>query len=339
MVKRKISLKQWIIIDCLAACLLAAVWLLLFMPVRVTIDYSDLDGSKVYRTATIAVKVGDLIDKRYPDLTDKDIVRPGRDTMVKKGMKITVVKGQEKTAEICGENKKLYLMPVTVEKNLKDNGIKYDGDDIVIPAPDRKTTSATNIVVKDVVVRRVNREKKVPAKFEARLDPGVSSGSIVTTEKRDGRGLFRYSTTYVNGKKKGVKVKRLKWIRKPVNGRKSFGTSLTGQRGRIEYTKVFTSESTAYTERKGSRGAAGGTCVYGTCAVDPSKIPYGTELYVEGYGFALANDCGGAIDGNDLDLYMNSESACNRWGRRYVKVYVLSNADRVTVKLDKEETE
>ena len=49
--------------------------------------------------------------------------------------------------------------------------------------------------------------------------------------------------------------------------------------------------------------------------------------------------CGGAIDGNDLDLYMNSESACNRWGRRYVKVYVLSNADRVTVKLDKEETE
>ena len=74
-------------------------------------------------------------------------------------------------------------------------------------------------------------------------------------------------------------------------------------------------------------------------ALDPSKIPYGTELYVEGYGFALANDCGGAIDGNDLDLYMNSESACNRWGRRYVKVYVLSNADRVTVKLDKEETE
>ena len=161
MEKRKISLKQWIIIDCLAACLLAAVWLLLFMPVRVTVDYSDLNGARIYRTATIAVKVGDLIDKRYPDLTDKDIVKPGRNTMIKKGMKITVVKGQEKTAEICGANKKLYLMPVSVKKNLKDNGIDYDSDDIVSPALGSKTTSATHIVVKDVVVRRRNREKKV----------------------------------------------------------------------------------------------------------------------------------------------------------------------------------
>lgn len=331
---RSVTLRQWIVIDCLAACLLAAVWLLLYMPVRVTVDYSDLEGSRVYDTPTIAVTVGDLVEKRYPSVTEKDIVKPSRDAMIKKGMKIRIIKGAGMEAEIRGKKRELYLMPVTVGKNLKDNGIEYDDDDIVSPLPGKKTTADTHIVVKDVVVRKKDREKKVEAKYEAWLDPSVSSGSILMSEKRDGRGLFRVSTTYVNGKKDHVSEKRIRWITKPVNGKKTFGTSLTGQSGRIEYTKVFTSESTAYTERKGSRGAAGGTCVYGTCAVDPSKIPYGTKLYVEGYGFAVANDCGGAIDGNDLDLYMNSESACNRWGRRYVKVYVLSNSDLVSVKLD-----
>lgn len=331
---RSVSLKQWIIIDLLAACLLAAVWLLLFTPVRVTVDYSGLEGHRVQKTLTTAVRVGDFIERRYPGLTDRDIVRPGRDTLVRSGLKITIVKGESRTADICGEKKKLYLFPVSVAKNLKNNGIEYDGDDIVSPSPASKTTAKTHIVVKDVQVRSVKKTKKVAAHEEVWLDPGVSSGSIVTKEKEDGRGVFKVSTTYVNGEKKKVSERRLRWIKEPVDGVERLGTSLTGESGRVEYTKVFTSESTAYTERKGSRGAAGGTCVFGTCAVDPAKIPYGTELYVEGYGFAVANDCGGAIDGNDLDLYMDSEAACNRWGRRYVKVYVLSNSDLVTVKLD-----
>lgn len=52
-------------------------------------------------------------------------------------------------------------------------------------------------------------------------------------------------------------------------------------------------------------------------------IPYGTKLYIEGYGVAVANDCGGAVKGNVIDLYMNSTSECIQWGRRYKKVYVL----------------
>ena len=185
-------------------------------------------------------------------------------------------------------------------------------------------------------MKKAVREKAVAAGYEVWLDPSVRSGEVTTIEQKNGRGVFKVLTTYINGKKAGVKEKRVRWIRKPVTGKKILGTSLTGQKRKVTYSKVFTSETTAYTERKGSRGAAGGTCVYGTCAVDPAKIPYGTELYVEGYGFAVANDCGGAIDGNDLDLYMNSESACNSWGRRWVKVYVLTNTDRVSVKLDKE---
>ena len=59
-------------------------------------------------------------------------------------------------------------------------------------------------------------------------------------------------------------------------------------------------------------------------AVDPSVIPLGTIVEVEGYGIALAADTGGAIRGNILDVHLDSEEACYAWGRKFnVKVTIL----------------
>ncbi|MCH2922074.1 3D domain-containing protein, partial [Listeria monocytogenes] len=41
-------------------------------------------------------------------------------------------------------------------------------------------------------------------------------------------------------------------------------------------------------------------------AVDPSVIPLGSRVYVEGYGEAIAADTGGAIKGNKIDVHLNS---------------------------------
>lgn len=59
-------------------------------------------------------------------------------------------------------------------------------------------------------------------------------------------------------------------------------------------------------------------------AVDPSVIPLGTKLYVEGYGEAIASDTGGAIKGNIIDLHFSDVSQCIDWGRRQVEVTILS---------------
>lgn len=59
-------------------------------------------------------------------------------------------------------------------------------------------------------------------------------------------------------------------------------------------------------------------------AVDPRVIPLGSKLYVEGYGYAVAGDVGGAIKNNKIDLYVRSYSEAMNWGRRTVKVTVLN---------------
>jgi 3D (Asp-Asp-Asp) domain-containing protein len=58
-------------------------------------------------------------------------------------------------------------------------------------------------------------------------------------------------------------------------------------------------------------------------AVDPNVIPLGTEVYVEGYGRAVAGDTGGAINGNKIDLYMQSEQNAIDFGRQTVEVTIL----------------
>lgn len=62
---------------------------------------------------------------------------------------------------------------------------------------------------------------------------------------------------------------------------------------------------------------------YGIVAVDPKVIPYFTPLYIEGYGYAVAGDTGGAIRGNRIDVFFYNWHETDRWGRRMVKVWIL----------------
>ena len=93
--------------------------------------------------------------------------------------------------------------------------------------------------------------------------------------------------------------------------------------------RTITMRSTAYTsdpsENGGYSTTAMGTAIrYGVAAVDPNVIPLGTRLYIEGYGYARAEDTGGAIKGNKIDLVFGSKSQSNNWGRRPVRVTILN---------------
>ena len=64
---------------------------------------------------------------------------------------------------------------------------------------------------------------------------------------------------------------------------------------------------------------------YHTLAVDPKVIPYGTRIYIPEFNKVfIAEDCGGAIKGNRIDIYMNNEYECRQWGVRNITIIILN---------------
>ena len=70
--------------------------------------------------------------------------------------------------------------------------------------------------------------------------------------------------------------------------------------------------------------ASGATAqVNHTVAVDPSVLPFGSELYVPGYGFYVAEDSGNGVEGNHLDIYFSSHDEAVNHGLAYNDVWLI----------------
>lgn len=100
----------------------------------------------------------------------------------------------------------------------------------------------------------------------------------------------------------------------------------------LTYTHTGKIRATAYTHTdKGCNTvtATGSTVHIGTVAVDPRYIPYGTRMFIMAsdgsyvYGVAEAEDCGGDIIGDRVDLYLPTFEDCIAFGRRDCTVYFL----------------
>ena len=61
----------------------------------------------------------------------------------------------------------------------------------------------------------------------------------------------------------------------------------------------------------------------GIIAVDPAFIPLGTHVFIPGYGEATADDIGGAIHGNRIDIAFDTIEECMSFGRQSIDIYIL----------------
>jgi len=89
----------------------------------------------------------------------------------------------------------------------------------------------------------------------------------------------------------------------------------------------MTMEATAYSTAQPGLGryTANGTDLHTNprvIAVDPSVIPLGTKVTVEGYGTYIAADTGGAIKGNRIDIHFSTVQECINFGRKNVKITI-----------------
>ena len=150
-----------------------------------------------------------------------------------------------------------------------------------------------------------------------------------TKKKSDGEdGVTQITVHELKVGNKVVASKKQSTTIKPTRpaviemSRSGFRTS----RGSFSRATVMTVTATAYQPHDGSatgHTATGRKAEYGVIAVDPRVIPMNSLVYVEGYGFAVAADTGGAIRGNKIDVCFASASQVNAWGRKKVTIHVV----------------
>ncbi|MEH7075114.1 3D domain-containing protein [Neobacillus drentensis] len=173
---------------------------------------------------------------------------------------------------------------------------------------------------------------------------GSSNGALAssnTYKVKSGDSLYRIAKTYkvsVNTLKKwnnlksntihpNQKLKVSNVTSKPA-AKKVTTTTSNAKKPRV--VKTITVSATAYTAN--CRNCSGITALglnlkknpkLKVISVDPKVIKLGTKVYVEGYGYAIAGDTGGAIRGKKIDIFVPSYKKAIQWGRRTVKVQIL----------------
>lgn len=173
-----------------------------------------------------------------------------------------------------------------------------------------KTVAATKEIPFETIQRPNSKMAIGTQKVVQEGKNGVSS--IISKEIYHGKELIE--TKFVEEK-----------ISTPVQNKiVEYGT--TGIIHGHAYTKQIKAKVTAYTPYDaGCNGitATGTTAKKGVIAVDPSVIPLGTRVYIPGYGVAVAQDTGGAIKGNRVDVCYMTKNEAFSWGVRNVPVYIL----------------
>lgn len=297
-----------------------------FIPREVTliVDNSKTTISATYRTQSRTVE-NFLVERGYEiEPLDKLNFKPEEKITNKMTVKFSKAFDVEITAD--GKTIKIKTTSCTVKRALKKAKIKLDEDDMVSPNLEKRLRNGDKIVVKRVEVRYATEMAKIPYETKTVRTDELRIGQHDIVQKgKYGKVKNFYKLIYVDGKFYKKKLYKEVVKKKPVTEIKGYGTriSFDGPPAGLSYKSVITCRAVSYYFPGHPYGAGGLPCTYGTMAVDPRVIPMGTKCYVEGYGYAIANDVGSGIKGNEVDLYMEANFQCLIWGAHYTKVYIL----------------
>ncbi len=173
-------------------------------------------------------------------------------------------------------------------------------------------------------------EAKIKFEKEFKDDPEVEAGiESVVQEGKDGKKITTTKITFYNGEEFDKDVVDVR-TEKPVSEIISRGTKIVWKtmqtpEGEIRYWKKMRVYAVHYDSRCPGCNewtAIGMRAGKGVIAVDPSVIKLRSNVYVPGYGKAVAGETGGAIKGNIIDLGFEDARTAG-WSARYVDIYLL----------------
>ena len=252
-----------------------------------------------------------------------DKVLPALGGRVLNGATIQVTRAVEMTVRADGEEITISHVPATTEEILAAANVTLGEKDLVNMELDAMVTGEEPIEVSRVTTKVASFIQPIDYQVERIPDDTLEKGiSKVIAKGRDGKEQLTVEVSYADGEEIGRVELASAVLEEPENQVIAMLTQASRGGRAFEFNEAMVVEATAYTYT-GNRTATGTNPKVGTIAVDPRVIPLGSRVYVEGYGFATAEDTGGAIKGKIIDVFLETEHACRSWGRKQVKIYVL----------------
>lgn len=198
-----------------------------------------------------------------------------------------------------------------------------------------QSAQPTFTTVGDYDIQIEKRTEPIPFHTYMRMSKDVAPGHVKESSKGENGILEKqFKVYYKKGNAEKSELLSSKVVKEPVDQvtycgiRVRDARALPSRSGSYDRVRELNMVATGYAPWQGSsRGlcATGARAGYGVVAVDPRVIPMHSKLYIEGYGYAIAEDTGGAIKRNRIDLGHNTYREAESVGRRKVHVYVLSD--------------
>lgn len=297
----------------------------------------SVDGkqSSIWTTENV---VKNILEEANIEVTEHDKVLQSLDTEVGADNKIDIQKAFQLTLVDGLKERQVWSTSTTVANFLKQQEIQLGEFDRVEKELNKKIAPGDKIAV--VRVEKVTDvvEESIDFPVKKKNDSSLLKGKEkVVSEGVNGKLSRTYELVKENGKVIEKSLVSEKVIQEPKTKVVAVGTKVvtaTVSRGNSTAPangKEFYVTATAYTPYcNGCSGySASGINLRSDedlklIAVDPSIIPLGSKVWVEGYGYAIAGDTGGSIKGNKIDVLVQTKQQAYSWGRKKVRIKVLN---------------
>mgnify|MGYP003095223088 CR=1 FL=1 len=294
-------------------------------------EFAGTNETKTVKTRSESVE--GALEEHGVNVSDTDKINVSTEKPVEDNENIVIKRGKRVTIKVGESEEVVTVTKADVKDALVEAGY-IPGEYDQISSNGDNVASSDTIELVSVSHTDETETEVIPKGVEYVDDSTLIKGQEkVVDEGQDGVKTITYKVTYQDGQEATREVIDEQVTTEMRNKVIANGTmEPTPAPKNTTVKKKITMTATAYSTSPSENGgytvsAMGNPLGYGIVAVDPSVVPLGSKVYVTSadgswsYGVASAEDTGGAIKGNKIDLCYNSNA--NDFGRRSCVVYIL----------------
>ena len=273
------------------------------------VTFTLTENGQAHTISSSAPTLGSALWSSGYTLFASDQLSPPANTPLTDGLAATLTQSRPVTIQTQFGQVSVRTAAHTVGEALENAHLSLQGLDYSLPAPDQPIPASDRLRLVRVTEQVLLEQTRLPfeTEWQAVSDLELDSQSVVQAGEY-GVSEQRVRVRYEDGKVASRKVESEYVARQPVTRILGYGTAVvmhttTVDGVTINYWRSLNMYATSYHPSEvGNTTASGLPLQKGVAAIDRSVVPFYTQMYIPGYGEAIAADTGGGVIGRWIDL-------------------------------------